>query len=81
MDTEEPLQPAQLSHFSFSLDLVTLLQLVFYVVLLVKMVHLSFCFNRRLTVKERVLRKNRWAYFDYLKQLSEEDRVLMQTTI
>ena len=58
-------------------DLTTILQFAFYLVLLAKMVQLSFFFNRRLTVKERLVRKNRWAYCDYLKQFTEEDRVLM----
>ena len=58
-------------------DLTAFLQFAFYLVLLAKMVQLSFFFNRRLTVKERVVKKNRWAYCDYLKQLTQEDWMLM----
>lgn len=57
------------------------LRLVFYLLVAAKLFELSFLRRKKHNLKERVYRKFLFAHQEILKQFSEEDKAVMESTL
>jgi hypothetical protein len=65
----------------FSFDLMYLLRLVFYVIVFVKLIEISFLRRKKHSLKERVYRKFVFAHQELFRQFTEEDKTIMDKTL
>lgn len=64
-----------------SFDLMHVLRLLFYILVAAKLFELSFLRRKKHNLKERVYRKFLFAHQEILKQFSEEDKAVMESTL
>ncbi len=72
-----PLDPEPSSSFDF----LQILRYLFYLLVAIKLIELSFLRRKKHSLKERVYRKFLFAHQELLKQFTEEDRINMEHTL
>lgn len=64
-----------------SFDVMYMLRLVFYVIVFVKLIEISFLRRKKHSLKERVYRKFVFAHQELFRQFTEEDKTIMDKTL
>lgn len=62
-------------------DYMAVLRVIFYIIVIIKLVELSFIRRKKQGLKERIYRKFIFAHHEILKQFTDEDKIAMNIVI